>query len=174
MRLLLAFVVVLALVASAFGAYCSGKPDEGERVSAYPIFDGDVTFVKEVKNAKLFTAGPPGHEFSIVHLWGTPYEVGYAQGLLQKEKVVQFVTKTWGYLLNMLVEEFPEGTFTPAVEALIAQKGMERALDWTIRTTGPFTPQAFLDEMKGLADATGLSYDLIYRLNMFPEISKGE
>jgi isopenicillin-N N-acyltransferase-like protein len=174
MKLLLALVVVLAVLsATAFGAYCSGKPDEGERVSAYDIHDGPLVLVKEVKNAKLYEAGPEGHKFSVVHLWGTPYEVGYAQGILQRKSVIDFTTKTWAYLMGMLVEEFPEGTFTPEVEAIIATKGMDVALDWAVRTTAPFTPQAYLDEMRGLSDATGLSYDLIYRLNMFPELSKG-
>jgi len=128
-------------------------------------------FVKEVKNAKLFQAGPAGATFPIVHVYGTPYEVGFAQGTIQKKQIIEFVTKTWGYLTAMLVNEFPE-TWSPAVKNLIVQKGMDGALDWTIKVTADFTPQAYLDEMRGLADATGLDYDLIYRLNMFPELTK--
>ena len=173
MRIVFVLVIVLCMIANTFGAYCSGKPAEGERVSAFPIYDGDVTFVREIKNAKLFTAGPANASFPIVHIWGSPYELGFAQGTIQKKAIVEFVTKTWAYLTSMLVDEFPEGTFTPEVEAIITMKGMDRALDWSIKTTAAFTPQAYLDEMRGLADATGLSYDLIYRLNMFPELSKG-
>jgi len=49
---------------------------------------------------------------------------------------------------------------------------LDAALDWAIKTTKDFTPQAYLDEMRGLSDASGIPYDLIYRLNMFPELSK--
>jgi len=61
---------------------------------------------------------------------------------------------------------------SPAVKQLIIQKGMDGALDWTRKVTEPFTPQAYFDELHGLADATGISYDMLYRLNMFPELTK--
>jgi hypothetical protein len=52
--------------------------------------------------------------------------------------------------------------------------GMSRALDWTKDTTAAFTPQAYYDEVRGLADATGIDYDLLYRIQMFPELTKAQ
>jgi hypothetical protein len=46
------------------------------------------------------------------------------------------------------------------------------ALDWTIRTTAPFTPQDYLDEIKGLSDGAGIDYDQLLRVNMMPELTK--
>jgi len=43
-----------------------------------------------------------------------------------------------------------------------------------VRTTEAFTPQAYFDEARGIADATGMDYNLLYRLNMFPELSKAQ
>jgi hypothetical protein len=70
-----ALVTALVLFArSAGAAYCNGSPDAGERVSQYDIFDETPTFVREVKNAMLFEAGPSNARFPIVHMWGNPYE----------------------------------------------------------------------------------------------------
>jgi len=153
-------------------AYCSGKPDEGERVSNYPIFDGPLRYRRSVKNGMLFEAGPLNASFPVVHLWGTPYEAGFAQGTLLKQTIKDFVYKTWGYLVTELVNEMDGDLVPPFAKALIADRGMERALDWTADVTAPFTTQDYYDEVRGLSDASGVSYDTLYRLNMFPELTK--
>ena len=40
------------------------------------------------------------------------------------------------------------------------------------RVTAPFTEQRFFDEMHGLADASGIDYQMILRLNLFAEVTK--
>ena len=87
-------------------------------------------------------------------------------GTLQKDTIKAFISKTWKYLLDMVVDELPPDTFSPAVLDIILSLGMERALDWCARTTAPFTPQAYFDEMRGIADATGIQYEMIVRLNL--------
>lgn len=171
--LTLPIILAASQFASTYGAYCSGSPQPGERVSEYAIFDENVKLVRSVKNAKLFTGGPAGATFPIVHVYGTPYEVGFAQGTLQKKTIIEFVSKTWAYLTTSLVDAFPSDFIPPSAKELIVQKGMDGALDWTRNVTAPFTPQAFVDEIRGISDATGLSFDLLYRLNMFPELTKG-
>ena len=91
-RFLSAIFVVLAVLGKADAAYCNGNPDAGERTNEVPIWDETAPrFVRSVKNAMLFEAGPPNATFPIVHLWGTPYDIGYAQGKLMRETVVDFV-----------------------------------------------------------------------------------
>lgn len=51
---------------------------------------------------------------------------------------------------------------------------MQKALEKTREWTAPFTSQAYFDEVKGIADATGLNYDLLYHLQMFPELTKAQ
>lgn len=58
------------------------------------------------------------------------------------------------------------------VKALIAEKGIDKALDWTAKVTAPFTSQAYYDEVRGIADASGVDFDTLYRINMFPELTK--
>jgi len=138
----------------------------------FDILDEAPVLVRRGPKAKLFTAGPANAKFDILHVWGTPYEAGYAQGLIMRKVLIEFVGKVWNYLETSLVDEFPSDVFSPAAKALITEKGMVGALDWTASVTAPFTPQAYFDEVRGLADATGISYDIIYRINMFPELTK--
>ena len=49
---------------------------------------------------KLFMGGPAGHQFPVVHVWGTPYEMGVAQGLLLKASVTAFVNQTLTYIIT--------------------------------------------------------------------------
>ncbi len=46
------------------------------------------------------------------------------------------------------------------------------ALDWNINITAPFTPQRILDEVRGIADASGTDYQMLLRMNLFPELTK--
>lgn len=170
--LILLFIVVLAILSSTYAAYCNGKPADGERVNTLPIVDERLKFRGQIKNAMHFQAGPENAVFDVVHLWGTPYEMGFAQGSLMKRQVVEFISKTWTYLSEELATSFPGDHLSPAMKEFITQKGIDRALDWTAKVTAPFTSQDIFDEIRGLADATGLSYDLVLRLNMFPELSK--
>jgi isopenicillin-N N-acyltransferase like protein len=155
-------------------AYCSGSPQPGERVNEIPIFDKEVRYVKSVKNGMLFEAGPLNASFPIVHVWGTPYEAGYAQGLLQKQQIKEFVYKTWGYLSSEILMELYGDKLPQWAKAIIINQGLEAALDWSRDVTAPFTPQSYFDEVKGLADATGMSYDMLMRLNLFPELTKAQ
>jgi hypothetical protein len=82
-------VVALALFAQpGQAAFCSSSPDEGDRVSAYPILDeatASGTFLRSVENAAVYESGPDNARFNIVHVWGNPYEQGYAQGVIMKD-----------------------------------------------------------------------------------------
>eukprot|EP00428_Durinskia_dybowskii_P071748 CAMPEP_0170403176 /NCGR_PEP_ID=MMETSP0117_2-20130122/25957_1 /TAXON_ID=400756 /ORGANISM="Durinskia baltica, Strain CSIRO CS-38" /LENGTH=448 /DNA_ID=CAMNT_0010660105 /DNA_START=30 /DNA_END=1376 /DNA_ORIENTATION=+ len=169
------FIAVGALLIglqSVEAAYCNGSPDPGERTNPYPIFEDELRHIRSVKNAMLFEAGPANATFPVVHLWGTPYEVGYAQGELIGPVIKDFVYKTWAYLSTEMLEELDNLDIPEIAKRMIVQKGLDRALDWTRDTTAAFTPQAYFDEVRGLADSTGIDYDLLYRVQMFPELTK--
>lgn len=161
------------LIKGSYSAYCSGSPDPGERTNENTIFDGDSTlqYIKGVENAQLYEAGPSNARFPVVHVYGNAYEVGYAQGLLQKEYLREFISKTYAYFLELAVDEMGD-KLSPFWQSVIVYKGLNRALDWCAEITAPFTPQEFYDELHGLADASGVDYQTLLRLNMFPEITK--
>lgn len=170
----LLLLVLCIFVEAVHAAYCSGSPAPGERVNSFPIFDDKLRFVRSVKNAMLFEAGPANASFPIVHLWGTPYEVGFAQGTIRKNEIKEFIDKTWAYLNSALVLELYGDRLPQWAKVIIVNQGMAAALDWSRKVTEPYTTQAYLDEMRGMADATGMDYDLLYRINMFPELTKAQ
>ena len=171
--LLIAFVAVVLLGSQSLvdAAFCSGTPDEGERESDFPIADANLKFIRSVKNAELYEAGPDNARFPVVHLWGTAYEMGFAQGQLVGKELKEFIAGVWTWMLDAGIEEL--GDKLPKwAEAKILNEGIERALDWTARVTAPYTPQSYYDEVRGLADGSGVDYETLLRVNMMPELTK--
>lgn len=86
-------VVVSIMTTTVFGAYCHGEPKNKER-NLNIILSQEPVFVRNVANGKLFVVNQgTEHEIPIVHVYGTPYEQGYANGLLTKEKLLIFTPK---------------------------------------------------------------------------------
>lgn len=79
------------------------KPDPHAQPNLLPIIDGQLSFVREVKNAKLYVAGKGDDAIDVVHLWGTPFEMGFAHGTIQKDRMVKMVHAIWTYLENEIV-----------------------------------------------------------------------
>ncbi|EGD79182.1 hypothetical protein PTSG_09912 [Salpingoeca rosetta] len=159
----------------ANGAECHGKPDPNAKPNLNPIYTEAPVLVRSVKNAKLYTVGGGNDTISLVHLYGTPYEMGYAHGILMKENATQFINDVWGYLEDQ-VESAINGTIhnlQPWFLKLVADFGLDVALDLTTDATRPFTGEYFYEEMHGMADATGLSFKKIERIHMIGELTKG-
>jgi len=91
---------------------------------------------------------------------------------LLKEEVHKFVHDTFSYLVSLVVTDEDDSRFPTAVREMIVRFGMKEALNWCAKVTKPFTPDSFFDEMHGLADASGVNYDMLVQLNLFAEITK--
>jgi len=169
-------LVVFACAAAVFAAECHGKPDPNAKENDNPIQAGDPVFVKSVKNAKQYTIGTGDDIINVVHLWGTPYEMGNAHGTIMKDKAVAFVEGVWTYLEKQ-VEAALNGTFhnlKPWFVRMVAELGMDVALDLTYDATRPYTGVYFEEEIKGMADATGIPEAKIRRIHMIGELTKGD
>jgi hypothetical protein len=173
MRILLC---LLALVVPAcYAAMCHGGPSPDAKPNMLPILDSPPVFVSQVKNAKLYNVGSGDDVVPLVHLWGTPYEKGYAHGLIMKDKMTNFIDDVWTYLEEQ-VEEALNGSsiiLPPDIAKWVADVGLDVALDITSDETAPYTGQWFFDEMHGMADSTGGDYDKIRRVHMIGELTKG-
>jgi isopenicillin-N N-acyltransferase like protein len=177
---LVAAIAVACAVAALSGsvadaAECHGAPKPDAQPNLNPIIVGTQSFVRQVKNAKLYVVGSGDDEINVVHLWGSPYEMGYAHGTLMRETAIKFINSVWTYMESQ-VEGAINGTvhiFRPWFLELVANVGLDAALDLTFDATDPFTGQYFLDEMRGMADATGLDYKRIRRIHMIGELTKG-
>lgn len=175
MQLSLFVLLLCVVIATVNSAYCNGVPAEGERTNDFPIQAPGMTLMKTVKNGLLYEAGPSNARFPIVHVWGTPYEMGYAQGQLVGERLSEFVHGTFDYILSEALDALPNKFphLPEAAKKLLLDKGVNAALDITAALTKKHTPDEFFQELHGIADAVdGVDYQLLLRLQMFPELTK--
>jgi len=107
----------------------------------------------------------------LVHVWGTPYQMGYAQGQLLKSTASNFISQTWTYLESQ-VDQFL-GDLPVYLQNLIADFGLDVALDFTYEATYNYTPPHFYQELQGLADASGASYDELLKVHMVAGLTQG-
>ncbi len=99
------------------------------------------------------TLGQGKDEVTVLHLWGTPREMGYAHGKLVAGRARDFYAKIIAAMcLGMGV--------TPA------------ALDQAWAKMEPFVPQAYLEEMAGLAEGVGVDLQTVKRAHAIPDASE--
>lgn len=97
--------------------------------------------------------------YRVLHLKGTPYEMGYEHGALLKEHI----RDNMHYLLDVKARERKlkfMGLEVPPRNVILAIVQRER----------PYVPRAYLDEMDGVADGAGVSRDDIRVCNFIPEL----
>jgi hypothetical protein len=168
------FVCVFLIVCcTTRGAFCSGSPKSGDSVNNNKISDSSLKREKSVLNGVLYTAGPDNARFNIVHVYGTPYEMGYAQGELVGDIISQFVHGVFNYIIDAALdpEKFPH--IPLQIKQMIIEKGIDNVLDWNAKVTKEFTPDSYFEELQGLADSIpSITYNDLLRLQMFPEITK--
>jgi isopenicillin-N N-acyltransferase-like protein len=148
------------------------QPNPNAQPNAYPINVTTPQFVRQVTNGKLYTAGGPGFEFYVAHIYGSPYELGYAHGQLFQGIAANVSNDVWAYFESQITSDL---TFLPAwLSDMIANFGLEVALDVIADLTAPSTPAHFYQELQGLADATGVDYKRLLRIHLIGELTQGD
>jgi hypothetical protein len=59
------------------------------------------------------------------------------------------------------------------LQGLIANLGLDVALDITELMTRKWTPQYFYDELQGISDASGIEYQTLVRIHMLAGLTQG-
>lgn len=165
-------LTIAAAAAVSRAAYCHGKPSPDARNNTFPIWEAEPTFVRKAANASAYRAGAPGFEFWVLHLYGSAYEMGHAQGTLFTEEVTYVVNNVYSYILQQVQEGI--NNLPPWLQKVVLQYGVELAFDLIALLTKPFTPQHFFDEIQGMADATGLSAKKILHIHLIGELTQGD
>jgi hypothetical protein len=93
----------------------------------------------------------------VVHLSGSPYEVGRQHGELLREEVRASVSQVLGYFRHYLK--------LPVIRAWLVNWW----LDAPWRSAKPFIPADYLEELKGLAETSGVPLRELYRLHAVPD-----
>lgn len=91
----------------------------------------------------------------VLHLSGTPYEIGFQHGRLLKEQIARNIA--------MFID-------APRIQIEDAISKRTRDFFQQLPTLLQYVPARFVEEMQGLADGSGIPYDKILLLNLFPEM----
>jgi len=116
-----------------------------------------ILLVADHANAAGFrtSLGAAPDDFPVVVVTGTPFEMGQSLGSLMQTEIK---------------------TFAPQFLALAQQAEGEKLstpnLDKAWATMEPFIGKAFIEELNGLAQGTGLPVELLRRVHMIPAVSE--
>jgi len=110
--------------------------------------------------------------FYLTHLYGTPYQWGFAQGTLLKTPITKFLTTVWAYFESQVEEVIK--WMPPWLAKMISDLGLDVALDLTYDLTKSMTNPIYYEEMQGLSDATGVEYKLIRRVHEIAGLTQGK
>lgn len=92
----------------------------------------------------------------LLHLSGTPYEIGYQHGALLRDEVNKGAARFYADLIHG-GREMP---FSIKIWLL------RKFLDWKVYVPlEKAQPRSILEELKGIADGSGVPYDIIFRAN---------
>ncbi len=106
----------------------------------------------EVKGTRS-SVGQGPDAITVLHLYGTPYEMGYAHGKLATKEVQDFYHKA-AKLMQMGLGD------------------MGSKLDDIWKKMEPFIAQRHKEEMRGLADGAGLTLQQVHQLHVIPDVSE--
>lgn len=164
-------VLYSALCALAAGALqCSGTPN------TQPVYTGAPRLVAQVPNGLKYVVQPSSNYTNpliVVHVYGTPYDMGYAYGQMLRTEMKTMFPLAYDYLAQKLNSTLP--AWIPAViRNLIINDGPEVALDFTFNATKPFTPAHHYETLQGMADGSGLDFMYVARISMIPELIKAQ
>lgn len=147
---------------------CDGTPNP------YPLFTEAPTFVNSTPNGKLYRTGNSSHPMFLLHVYGTPYEKGFAHGQLLSCQIQELMLGTnpnrsfWAYI-DAQIDPYLE-KYVPWLRSFIDKHGVRAALSLVRDLTKPYTPQHFEEEIKGVADGSGVDLDTVMLIHMFPEL----
>ncbi len=98
--------------------------------------------------------------YRVLHVKGTPYEMGYQQGVLLRDDIRDQIH----YLFEVKAKEM---TFELGGMKVLSPKQVIRGI---IATQKKYIPARFLEEIRGIADGSGVPYEDGAIANFIPEL----
>jgi isopenicillin-N N-acyltransferase like protein len=130
-------IVLMSLLLSG----CAWIDGPGAPVVAADEIQGRLTAVGEGEDA-----------ISVLHTWGTPYQMGYAHGALCADEVMSFYDRLLGAAHEL------------GVSMMIVDMAWARMR--------PHVPERYMEEMQGLADGAGVDLRVVHRAHAVPDLSE--
>ena len=164
-------MIAALLLPAVRGAECNNVATPGPPNNETTVTDAP-TLVRTSAHGKLFTVGSGDDALDVLHVYGKPYDWGFAQGTLMKAKLLDFFPRVYKY--------FEEQVFAKAANnsliAWVAKVGLDVALDLSYDATMKDTPSYVLEEVQGMADALGepsITATDIRRVQWIGELTRG-
>lgn len=101
----------------------------------------------------------------VLHVKGSPYEMGYQQGALLKDDIHAQVR----FLLDVKAREFSEG-LKFELGGLRIKPDPKALITMIAQAQREFVPERFHEEMRGVADGSGVPLEEIIICNFIPEM----
>lgn len=171
MRGLLIILLVGACVQLASSAYCHGKPGN-YYVNNEPIWSGQSTLIKKHQYGELHQIGTGSNQMKLLHVFGSMYQMGLAQGTLLKEDLNVFIQELWEYIEKQVEDGIPK-KIPSFLKKGVANFAIGTVLDLNYEITLPFTNKKYYEEMRGISDGSGVDFKYLRRIHMIGELTKG-
>lgn len=186
----LALVTIILTIATGCmvdAAYCIQKVNRTGPVNSIPLSTAPPRFVRRVPNAELYSVGEGDDAFWLVHLYSSGnasatqggFEFGVAYGTILKDEITETLTHFWNSIRDQIAQTI-NGTISPDGFHFkkkflddVASLGLEIALDIQSAFNEPFMFPPHVEELKGIAAATGLSFTMLRDIHMMGELTKG-
>ena len=155
----------------ASGAMCNNVAKPGPP-NMEPISIGAPRLVRTCSHGKLFAAGDGEDAVDLVHVYGRPYDWGFAQGTLLKGKLLEFFPRVYKYFEEQVFAKAANSTLL----AWVAKVGLDVALDLSYEVTKKDTPAYMLEEVRGLVaalDEPSITVDDVRRVQWIGELTRG-
>lgn len=164
-----ALLLALCCAGRATASYCDGGPSASAKPNEFPISEpsivhaasthgGRLDYATAPSSTTLANGSPKNKTFPILHLYGEPYDWGYAQGHLLRARCIAFWDSFWDFLV---------ASTTGGEAAVVAMlTGIEQS-------SRAFVPARFSEELRGLADATGYNASKLLWIHLYPESADG-
>jgi len=169
MKIRLSIFASLMLVISAQSFKgCSDGPNQ------LPLIQQDPVFVAKTSHGSRYLIQDKDNATNFIHialLDGSAYEMGYAYGSLFKEELNWSVNNFSDYIISAQdkwIKALP--AWLKDQQNMTTEEKIFYGLDLEEMVTKHYTPQRFLDQMKGMSDASGINYDFLAKINLFPEL----
>jgi len=146
-------------------SYCSGKSNTN------PIQTAPPKFLAQVNNGKLYSIGQGDDTILLLHVWGSAYQMGFANGQLLKSQITELVPGMIAHFESQVADSIDQ-YIGKDLASFVADFGLRAALDLEYEMTRWYAPEYFFDEMKGIADASGVDYNSLVQVHMLPELVK--
>jgi len=95
--------------------------------------------------------GNPANQITVIYLKGSPYRMGYIQGSVLKPEI---------------------RAMYDSLLASVSHYGSLALLDIAYKQLEPYIPQAYKEEMQGLADGAGVDVQTVHRVHAIPDVSE--